>query len=256
VSATHGAEGSTIHRDLIARADSVAEHVREHLGDRSLTRGEIFEWLASEHGVDEERTAAMLWAAIRVRGRIVHAPEAAIWKMPASMTFVRFDAPADAMPDPEVARPEVVERYLRAFGPSTRADISAWGGMRVRDIDRAIERLEPLRRFADEDGRELLDVPGAALPGPDAHAPVRFLPRWDNAIQGHADKRRIVPDEHRGIGGAGTQVFLVDGIVAGSWSESGGRVTVEPWSALPRRVRRELDDEAAALGAFIASARG
>jgi hypothetical protein len=256
VAATHGGAGSTIHPDLVARADTVAEHVRSHLGDRSMTRGEIFDWLAREHGVDEERTAAMLWAAIRVRGRIVHAPEAALWRMRGSMTFVRFDAPAGEMPDPDLARAELVQRYLRAFGPATRADISAWGGVRVRDIDRTIERLEPLRRFVDEEGRELLDVPGAPLPAADAHAPVRFLPRWDNVIQGHAGRRRVVPDEHRSIGLAGTQTFLVDGIVAGSWSETDGKVGLEPFAPLPRRVKRELDEEAAALGGFIAAARG
>jgi DNA glycosylase AlkZ-like len=256
VAATHGGAGSTIRRDLIARADTVAEHVRGHLGDRALTRREIFDWLAREHGVEEERTAAMLWEAIRVRGRIVHAPEAAMWRMPRSMTFVAFDAPAGEMPDPDLARTELVQRYLRAFGPSTRADISAWGGMRVRDIDGAIEQLEPVRRFVDEEGRELLDVPRAPLPAPDTPAPVRFLPRWDNVIQGHADRRRVVPDEHRGVGLAGTQTFLAHGVVAGSWSESAGKVSFEPFAPLPRRIRRELEDEAARLGAFIAAARG
>jgi hypothetical protein len=256
VAATHGGSGSKIHRDLIARADAVASHVRAHLGDRALTRGEIFDWLAREHGVEEERTAGMLWEAIRVRGRIVHAPQAATWRMRGSMSFVAFDAPPGETPEPDVARAELVQRYLRAFGPATRADISAWGGMRVRDIDRAIERLEPVRRFVDEQDRELLDMPGAALPAPDSHAPVRFLPRWDNVIQGHADRRRVVPDEHRGIGLAGTQTFLVDGIVAGTWEEHRGTVKVEPFAPLPRRVRRELEAEGAGLGVFIAAARG
>ena len=36
--------------------------------------------------------------------------------------------------------------------------------IRVAEIDAALELLEPLRGFRDEQGRELLDVPRAPLP--------------------------------------------------------------------------------------------
>jgi hypothetical protein len=46
--------------------------------------------------------------------------------------------------------------------------------------------------------------------------------------------------------------FLVDGHVAGTWRYENGRVATSPLDPLPRRVRRELDEEAAALAAFHA----
>jgi hypothetical protein len=61
-------------------------------------------------------------------------------------------------------------------------------------------------------------------------------------------------DEHRSQvihGGDVAQTFLLDGFVAGSWSFTGGQVRLEPFGPTPRRVARELKDEAARLEAFV-----
>ncbi len=95
---------------------------------------------------------------------------------------------------PVEARAEIFRRYLAAFGPSTRRDIGAWSMIRVAEIDAALELLEPLRRFRDEHGRELLDVPRAPLPDAETPAPVRFLPKWDNVLLAWADRTRVLPE--------------------------------------------------------------
>jgi len=128
--------------------------------------------------------------------------------------------------------------------------------MHVPEIGRALERLEPLRRFRDEQGRELLDVPRAPLPDAGAPAPVRFLPKWDNLLLAYADRTRVLPEEHRRTvirsNGDVAQTFLVDGVVAGIWRADAGRVLVEPFAPLPRSARAEVEDEAARLEAFLA----
>jgi orotidine-5'-phosphate decarboxylase len=50
------------------------------------------------------------------------------------------------------------------------------------------------------------------------------------------------------------QTFLVDGVVAGMWRVESGRVVREPFVALSRSVRLELEDEdeAGRLEAFLA----
>ena len=129
--------------------------------------------------------------------------------------------------------------------------------MHVPELQRALERLEPLRRFRDEHGRELLDVPRAPLPDAETPAPVRFLPKWDNVLLAFADRTRVLPEEYRktviGMNGDVAQTFLVDGFVAGIWRVENGRVVTR---AVQRRshapARRELEDEAGRLEAFLA----
>ena len=191
---------------------------------------------------------------MRRRGHLVHAPETALWSS-------RPLAVYHAYPEPEPidvlhARTELVRRYLAAFGPSTRADIADWSGLRVADFAPALDALEPLRRFRDENGRELLDLQRAPLPPADTPAPVRFLPKWDNTLLAHADRRRVLPEELRKTviakNGDVTQTFLVDGIVAGSWAaDKKGKIALTPFAPLPRIARREVEDEAARLEAWL-----
>ena len=128
--------------------------------------------------------------------------------------------------------------------------------MHVPELQRALDRLEPLRRFRDEQGRELLDIPGAPLPDAEIPAPVRFLPKWDNVLLAFADRTRVLPEQHRKtvirMNGDVAQTFLVDGFVAGIWRVENGRVALEPLAQLSRSVQREVEDEAGRLEAFLA----
>ena len=110
-------------------------------------------------GVDARRA----WRMARADAGIVHHHERVLWQPRNDRRFV-----AIAEPQPHVpveARAEIFRRYLAAFGPSTRRDIGAWSRMRVAEIDAALELLEPLRRFRDEQGRELLARPASAAAG-------------------------------------------------------------------------------------------
>src|SRR5438093_6186969 len=142
----------------------------------------------------------------------------------------------------------MIRRYLGAFGPSSLRDLGQWSMMHVPELKASLALLEPLRRFRDEQGRELFDVPRAPLPDPDTPAPVRLLPKWDNVLLAWADRTRVLPEAYRKqvirMNGDVAQTFLVDGFVAGIWRAENGRVVLEPFSALPRWVRRERADEA------------
>ena len=156
----------------------------------------------------------------------------------------------------DVAATHLVRRYLAAFGPASRADVAQWTGMARSVVDQGLAQLE-LRRFRDEHDRELYDLPRAPVPSGDVPAPARLLPRFDNVVLSHDDRRRVLPQEYRAAvieGGEVRATFLVDGFVAGLWSVENGRVRLAPFAPLPRAVRREVEDEARRLEAFLRAA--
>ena len=172
-------------------------------------------------------------------------------KLPFDLEIVESDP--DAARYEAEARAEMLQRYLDAFGPASRPDMDRWSMMRQPAIKAALTRLERLRRFRDEYGRELLDVERSPLPDSGTPAPVRFLPKWDNVLLAYADRTRVLPEEYRRVviksNGDVAQTFLVDGFVAGIWRVEEGRVVTEPFAPLPLqrdRLQARGDDAVAA----------
>ena len=151
----------TNYPDQSAVARRLAPSVRALAADGPVTNEEALAYLEREHGLTG-RNARLAWRGARVRGHVLHHHESALWRARPEGRFVAIDEPETH--DPTEARAEILRRYLAAFGPASRRDIVAWSMMHVPEISRALERLEPLVRFRDEQGRELLDVPGAPLP--------------------------------------------------------------------------------------------
>jgi hypothetical protein len=210
------------------------------------TRSEVMDWLEREHGIPNDGLNG-IWYAVRLEARIAHSPAASRWRAPIhNPTFVALE---HGQIDGDLARAELVRRYLAAFGPATRAELSGWSGLYVR---RFAHLLEGLRTFRDDRGRELLDLPRAPRPAADTPAPVRLLPKFDNVL---IDRQRVLPEEHRTLvvrKNADVQpTFTVDGYVAGVWRVERGRVVTEPFAPLPRQAKRELEDEADRLTAWL-----
>jgi len=235
-------------------AKQLAPSVRALAAAGPVTTADALAHLEREHGltgIDARRA----WRAARVRAHVLHHHETALWHARPEGRFTAIEEPEEHVP--HEARAEILRRYLAAFGPATRRDIVQWTMMHVPEIQRTLDRLEPLRRFRDEQGRELLDVPRGPLPDADTPAPVRFLPKWDSVLLAWADRTRVLPEGYRRlvirVNGDVAQTFLVDGFVAGIWRVASGRVVLEPFAPLPRSTQRELKDEAGRLEAFLAA---
>lgn len=192
------------------------------------------------------------WGMVGPWLELVRVPPSGTWEKRRAHLFQTAElwiGPEDV--DAAPALDQLVRRYLAAFGPATRADIGHWAGMKPADLAPTLERLA-VRRFRDESGAELLDVPRAPLPDPETPAPVRFLPTWDAVLLVHARRTGVLPEEYRPRvfstktpGSVGT--FLVDGAVAGSWRFDGGRIRWEPFRRLAAGTRHEVEDEAERL---------
>lgn len=218
--------------------------------ERPLTRPELMRKLGYDPRTqDPDELREQSW--IVALARLEQTPEAAFWDFRGSPLL----RPAEhELPARDEAAAYLIRRYLAAFGPATRADVSAWSGVPIRDLAPGFDSLR-LRTFRDEAGRELLDLPGAPLAAGDVPAPARLLPRWEEILLAHKDRTRVLPDEYRkqviAVNGDVRQAVLVDGFVAGYWEHSGDRVTIHPFAPLPRQAQRELAEEAARLAAWL-----
>jgi hypothetical protein len=230
--------------------DELVESVVAMARERPRTRTEIMDALGF-HSRTQDAHELRTYSWVVALGRLEQTPESAFYAFRGSPTY----EPADHEHPPLAeAAAYAIRRYLAAFGPATRADVSQWSGVPIRDLAPGLESIR-LRTFRDEQGRELLDLPRAPLAPADAPAPPRLLPRWDELLLAHKDRTRVLPDEYRKTvihrNGDVQQTFLVDGVVAGLWRREGGKVVLEPFAPLPRAARRKLENEAGRLAAWL-----
>jgi hypothetical protein len=233
-------------RDYSARQMSAAARkLSARLGDGTMARKEIHELLGTDSVVTN---GVNMWLDL------VRVPPSGTWERRRADLYAaakEWLGPPPAKLEESEGIDLLVRRYLGGFGPATAEEIASWAGLHPKRVGPALERIK-LRRFAAEDGAELVDLPRAPLPDPETPAPVRFLPTWDASLLVHARRTGILPEEHRPkVFNARTpqsvSTFLVDGRVAGTWRYEKGKVVTQPFGRLDAAVKRELRDEAERL---------
>jgi hypothetical protein len=226
---------------------AAAARVRSLLADGPRTKKEIIDGLGGDRAT---------WSGVGGWVDLVRVPPSGTWDQRRADLFGLAEtwlAPMEVSKEDGLVH--VVRRYLAGFGPATPGDIANWAGLSINEVRPAFARLR-LRRFRDERGAELLDLPGQPLPDADVPAPVRLLPTWDATLLVHARRTQILPEPLRArVFNTKTphsvSTFLVDGRVAGSWSLDRGRVALHPFGRLRREDRRAVEEEGARLEAFL-----
>ncbi len=233
-----------------ARAPRTSEDVMSHLTERLGAFGGPYRWL--------------IWRFVSAHADLVSAPPAGHWAHGGTnvpYVAARHWIDGGARPTEDRAVELLIRRYLTAFGPATLADIARFAGQVPARIRPVLERLTPsLRRFSDEQGRALLDLPRAPRPSTETKAPVRFLPRYDELLIGYEHRDRVIAKQHRGAvyskNAIVEAVFLVDGFAAGTWSlartKTAAVVSIYPFGTLARSDRAAAIAEAEAVARFMA----
>lgn len=150
----------------------------------------------------------------------------------------------------ETARAELLRRYLRCYGPSTRAVFAAWVGIRAGDAGPWWNLLENELTQVDFDGTTWMlteDLKArSSAPTPKG---TRLLPPRDPYTQ-MRDRETIVDRKyHRYVwktaGEPGT--VLTAGRITGTWKpRKNGRklaVTIKTFSSVPDRQKKPLQNE-------------
>lgn len=196
--------------------------------------------------------------AVRTHLPLVILPEAHPWGYRADGRFGLAEEWLGETLPTSFALPTLVLRYLAAFGPASVADVQAWSGL--GGLASVVKELRPqLVTFRDERGRELFDLPDAPRPPEDTPAPPRFVADFDNLVLSHADRTRVIANEHRSIvvtkNGLVLPTILVDGFVAGTWkvTRAGKKaaLTVSPFAPLPNSAWDGLEAESESLLRFL-----
>jgi hypothetical protein len=235
--------------------DALLRAGRALLEERPRTRVELGRELATRW---PDRDPEALAYTVSYLVPLVQVPPRGTWTGAGQATWTTMRAWLGGRSDP-MPPDELMVRYLGAFGPATVLDVQAWSGLtRLGEV--AARLGDRLRRFRDEDGRELLDLPEAPRPDPDTPAPPRFLPEYDNLLLSHGDRSRVVPDGqpiplYPGNGGTRGEL-LVDGMWRANWAVSrvGGAatLTVEPFRRLSKRDAAAVSREGLRLLGFVA----
>lgn len=229
---------------------------------RELLAGTPLEFDAIRAGLQErfpDVDDRALGYAARTLVPLVMVPDAAggsRWGYPRVSAFALAEEFLGSAPGPRDPA-ALVRRYLGAFGPASASDVQAWSG--IGGMKEVLDGMrDELALFADERGRALYDLPGAPRPGADVGAPVRYLPEFDSLVLAYDDRTRIIADEHRPLVTTKNlrvkATFLVDGVVAGTWTigvkRRAATLALQPFGRLAERVVQELTAEGEALARF------
>ena len=105
-----------------------------------------------------DRAPDALAYAVRYLAPLVQVTPRGVWGRAMQPTITTLRSWLEATDQAAaVSVDELVQRYLRAFGPATSADVRTWSGL--TDLQTVVARLRPqLRSYRDEAGRELHDV--------------------------------------------------------------------------------------------------
>ena len=229
---------------------TAARRVRAMLREGPRRRSEIVAALGAD---------AATWNGLGLWLDLVRVPPSGTWEHRRADLYAlaeRVIGPPPAGTTEASGRDLLVRRYLAAFGPASPSDVSSFTGLPRSLLVPVIERL-PVRRFRDERGDELLDMPRGPIPDARTPAPVRFLPTWDATLLVHARRTQILPEPVRPVifntkTPHSMATFLVDGQVAGTWRLDDGQVRVSAFGDMTATAWRGVRDEAERLEAFLA----
>jgi len=235
---------------------AVCEAASRALEDAPRTFEELRSLLSAAFPTADERA---LGHAVRMRLPLVMVPDASRWGYPRAASFALAQRWLGRPVGDETSPESLLQRYLAAFGPASVADAQAWSGL--SGVGRALDRLRgELMVFRDEGGRELFDLPDAPRPPPETPAPARFLPAFDNLVLAHADRTRLIADEHRPLVVTRNlrvnPTFLCNGCVSGAWTVTRKHntmtMTLSRFAPISDAAIAELAEEGERLAAFVA----
>jgi hypothetical protein len=241
--------------------DTMIAVVMDALADGPKTQQHLLARAKAKASPGMRKWLRFAWSAMRpaiLEGLIVYGEPRG-----AEATFVRVDQwlPTQKAVDASDAQRELARRFLRAFGPATYRDFTKWSGLPTSVTKPVFERLGDELAPVTVDGEHSFafrdDV--RALESATLDMSPVLLPSFDTFLLAHQTKHHLVDPKfykrvYRNQGWLSPVVIVGGRIVAVWFLEERAKaftIDVRPFARLDSKVRRGIDAEAAALGAYL-----
>jgi hypothetical protein len=212
--------------------------------DGPLTRAQLRERVAATGVRTEGQALVHILVLASIRGLIVRGPAAGREQ---AFALVRdwLGAAPRAM-GRDAALGELARRYLAGHAPAADRDLARWAGIGLRDAWLGLDRCGAVQRA---DG--LAGLPSGSRAA--AVPPPRLLGAFDPLLLGWAS-RDPVTGPHKElvtVNGLFRPFALAGGRAVATWTITGDRVVLAPFSALDAGTRAALDTDAADVTRFL-----
>jgi hypothetical protein len=231
---------------------------RSLAGGAALTRKDLLEELRRD-GIDGSgQRMPYLLARASMEGMICEGP----FRSGKPTYVLNSDwlepAAGQATKSREEALSQLVNRFLKGYGPAGPEDLAAWSGLPLTVAREAFENdsnsLTPVKL-----GDRNLWLLGEPAHGPTEPAGVLLLPAFDTYLLGYTNRDLVLDSRFtqrvNAGGGIVKPAVMVDGRVAGTWAlrrlKGAGRVEVSPFDPLSPSALSELEARVEDLGRFL-----
>ena len=222
---------------------------REPVLEGSIAYGHGKPWAGSFPLVSRVMTC------LQATGTIVRAGNLGSWTSSRPTWALAADwlgEPIPPLPE-DVARAQLVERWLRRFGPGTTLDIKWWLGSTLTAVRQALRDVGAVEVSLDGGGSGWV-LPDDVDPVGPVEPWVALLPALDPTTMGWYDRDWYVGPHRPQVfdtAGNGGATIWVDGRIVGGWSTKDGAVDLALLEDVGTGARAALDAEADRLTAWL-----
>lgn len=200
---------------------------KELAGGKSRTREDLVALLENADIQNVDNRASHVFMLAELDGLICSGPSRG---GKATYALLEERAPRPAPLPKEEALDKLARRYLRSRGPATLPDFIWWSGLPVRDARLAFDLVRAEFHSETMGGQTWL-FPEPASPAEALNPGVQLLPAFDEYLIAYRDRSACLPEEHFSKAVSNNGIFwpilVVDGQVAGTWSRSFKKSSVE-----------------------------
>ncbi len=237
------------------RGQALATELRDDVPElrKTLTFGRGKKW-GGKVGV-----STRVLFLLATEGRILRGRPRGTWRSGQYRWAPMETALAGGLPDldPAAARKSLVERWLRAYGPGTEADLRWWTGWTLRNLRPALSALDLAEVEVDTGPAWVMADDLEPVPSPAPWA--ALLPGLDSTVMGWRERRWYLGDRWEGLfdrnGNAGPTVWWCGRVVGGWGQRPDGSVVHRFTEAIGADGEAAVEDRAEALEAWLAGVR-